>query len=62
MKLVLAFLIAASLALGGAGVAVAALNLRTESPRLLSAGVAAAILGTLAGTLGLYRLWSSREQ
>ncbi|HUK07176.1 MAG TPA: hypothetical protein VLX09_04835 [Stellaceae bacterium] len=56
MRLILPFFIAGSLALGGAGLAIAALNLYTASPRLMSAGVAAAIVGTLLGGLGLIRL------
>lgn len=56
MQAVLPFFIAGSLAIGGGGVAVAALNLHTGSPRLLGAGIAAAIVGALMGALGLARL------
>jgi len=56
MRTLLSLLIAGSLALAGGGVAVAGLNLHTGSPRLLGAGIAAALLGTIVGALGLRRL------
>ena len=56
MKVLLPLFTAGSLTVGGGGVAVAALNLHTVSPRLLGAGIAAAILGTLLGAVGLSRL------
>lgn len=56
MKMLLSFFIAGSLSIGGGGVAVAALNLQTQSPRLLGVGIAAAVLGTLGGAVGLRRL------
>jgi len=56
MKMLLPLFVAAALSLGGAGVAVAALNLHTSSPRLLGAGIIAAVVGTLFGALGLHRL------
>jgi len=37
------------IALGGAGGAVIAMNLHTSSPRLMTAGIAAAILGIVGG-------------
>ena len=56
MKMILPLFIAGSLSLGGGGLAVAALNLHTASPRLLGVGIAAAAIGTLCGALGLARL------
>jgi hypothetical protein len=58
MKFILPLFIAGSLALGGGGVAVAALNLHTGSPRLLGVAIAAAVLGILFGAFGLRRLRS----
>jgi len=47
--------IAACIALAGTGGGVWVENLHTGSPRLLMAGIAAAILGTIAGGLALGR-------
>jgi hypothetical protein len=56
MKIMLPFFIAGSLALGGGGVAVVALNLHTASPRIMAVGIVASVLGTFCGALGLRRL------
>jgi hypothetical protein len=54
--LFLPFFVAGSLALAGGGVAVTALNLYTHSPRLVGAGIAAALVGILMGAIGLRAL------
>ncbi len=56
MKTLRALVAAGGTALGGAGIAVAALNVSGQSPRLLTAGVLAAVVGTGLGALGLRRL------
>ncbi len=43
------------IALAGAGGAVIALNLSTGSPRIMGAGIAAAIVGILVGGIALGR-------
>ena len=55
MDYVRGYLVAGLLALAGAGGAVIAVNLHTESPRLMGAGIACAIVGITGGGLLLGR-------
>jgi len=56
MKTRLSLVVAFSIALGGSGIAVAALNIGTHSPRLLGAGIIAAVIGIALGGIVLGRL------
>jgi hypothetical protein len=56
MKQILSLAVASCLAGAGGGIAVAVMNLQTRSPRLLTAAIAAAVLGILLGGYLLKRL------
>lgn len=51
----LGFIGAGFVALAGAGGAVIAMNLPTQSPRLMTAGIASAVIGIVVGGLTLKR-------
>ena len=55
MQYVRAFVVVVLVALAGTGGAVVALNLRTSSPRLMAAGIAASVIGIIGGALALGR-------
>jgi len=62
MEYVRGFFTACCLSLSGAGGAVIGLNLHTASPRLLGAGVAAAVIGVMGGGLALGRSFSQSDR
>ncbi|HUK57830.1 MAG TPA: hypothetical protein VLV50_01270 [Stellaceae bacterium] len=62
MPYVRAFVVVVLVALAGTGGALVVLNLKTASPRLMGAGIAAVVVGVIGGALALGRSFEHIER
>jgi lysylphosphatidylglycerol synthetase-like protein (DUF2156 family) len=56
------FVVVVLVALAGTGGAVIVLNLHTASPRLMAAGIAAAVVGIIGGSIALGRCFGRERR